>query len=242
LVEADASDFAIASILSQKFEDGKFHLVSFISRKLLRAELNYDVYEKEMLAIVFPFRKWRHCLQGVKHKIIVYSDHQNQTYFKSAVSRNRRQVRWAEDLETFNFDLFYHKCSANQNRDTLSTYPTFTSTEVGTRVAGNLTMSRKQQQMEVVAMEIEKAILDNITIAARDIEQLLPKAKEHIKEKAMLDVYYRTICKHVSLGGNVDKEYTVRQNIVFRKNRIQVPDGIQKMVRRWQVTFDQDEL
>jgi hypothetical protein len=53
LVEIVASEFAIAAILSQKFEDGKLHPVSFISRKLSQAELNYDVYDQEILAVVF---------------------------------------------------------------------------------------------------------------------------------------------------------------------------------------------
>jgi len=59
LLETDASDFAIAGILSQKFEYGKIHPVRFVSRKLIPAELNYDVYNKEMLAVVFSLRKNR---------------------------------------------------------------------------------------------------------------------------------------------------------------------------------------
>jgi len=92
LVETDASDFAIAGILSQKFNDGRLHPVSFISRKLSPAELNYDVFNKEMLAVVFCLTKWRYFLQGAEYKTIVFSDHQNLTYFKPAVSLNRRQA------------------------------------------------------------------------------------------------------------------------------------------------------
>jgi hypothetical protein len=66
LVNTDASDFAIAAILFQKFEDGKLHPVSFISRKLSQAELNYDVLDKEMLTVVFSLRKWRNFLQGAE--------------------------------------------------------------------------------------------------------------------------------------------------------------------------------
>jgi len=99
LVETDASDFAIAGILSQTFEDSKLHPVRFISTKLLPAELNYDGFDKEMLAIAFSSRKWRYFLQAVEHKTIVYSDHWNLTYFKTAVSLNRTQARWAQELQ-----------------------------------------------------------------------------------------------------------------------------------------------
>jgi len=56
VVETDASDFAIAAILSQQFKDRKVHPVGFISRKLSQVEQNYDVYDKEMLAVVFSLR------------------------------------------------------------------------------------------------------------------------------------------------------------------------------------------
>jgi hypothetical protein len=62
LLETDASDFAIAGILSPKFEDGKIHSVHFVSTNLNPAELNYDVHDKEMLAVVFSLRKNRLCL------------------------------------------------------------------------------------------------------------------------------------------------------------------------------------
>jgi hypothetical protein len=59
LLETDASDFAIAGSLSQTFEDGKIHPSHYVSRKLSPAELNYDEYDKEMLAVVFSLRKNR---------------------------------------------------------------------------------------------------------------------------------------------------------------------------------------
>ena len=136
MVETDASDFAIAGILSQKFSDGKLHPVSFISKKLSQAELNYDVFDKEMLAIVFSLRKWRYILQGAEHKTIVYSDHQNHTNFKTAISSNRRQARWAEEIRSYSFDLYSRKVSSNPKADTLSRCPAFTSREGGTTAAG----------------------------------------------------------------------------------------------------------
>jgi hypothetical protein len=99
LLELNASDFAIAGILLQKFKDGKIHSVRFVSRKLNPAELKYGVYDKAMLAVVFSLRKNRHYLQGAEHKTKFFSDHQNVTYFKSAILLNRSQARWAEKLK-----------------------------------------------------------------------------------------------------------------------------------------------
>jgi hypothetical protein len=81
LHQTDASGFAIAGILSQKSEDGKIHHIRYVLRKRSPAELNYDVYDMAMLAVVFSFKKHRHFLQEAEHKTTVFSNHQNLTYF-----------------------------------------------------------------------------------------------------------------------------------------------------------------
>ena len=58
IIEADASDFAFGSILSQVGEDGELHPIAFPSRKFNATEINYDVQDKELLAIVDSFEQW----------------------------------------------------------------------------------------------------------------------------------------------------------------------------------------
>jgi len=213
LLETDASDFAIAGILSQKFEDGKLHPVRFVSRKINPAELNYDVYNKEMLAVVFSLQNNRHYLQGAVHKTIIYSDHQNLTYFKTAVLLNRRQARWSEELKQYNFQLLYRKGSSNAKADILSRCPAFTSKEGGTTSATEQLIMDKEQYLEVGAMEIDLDY-ESVQISAIDIHQLLPEAKERIKEKAMLDGRYRELCKQVKEDGNIDKNFTITNDLL----------------------------
>jgi hypothetical protein len=59
IVETDASDFALGAILSQFGIDGLLHPVAFYSRKLTSAEINYQVYDKELLAIITTFELTR---------------------------------------------------------------------------------------------------------------------------------------------------------------------------------------
>ena len=61
VVDTDASDHTIAGILSVRTADGQVHPVAFFSRTLSGAELNYDTYDKEPLAIFEAFKNWRHC-------------------------------------------------------------------------------------------------------------------------------------------------------------------------------------
>ena len=62
IIETDASDFALGAILSQHQDDGLLHPVAFYSQKFSSAEINYDVYDKELLAIITAFEQWQHYL------------------------------------------------------------------------------------------------------------------------------------------------------------------------------------
>ena len=63
--------------ISQRGSDGMLHPIAFFSRKFNGAELNYEIYDKEMLAIVEIMNRYRYYFEGLDHKIIVYIDHRN---------------------------------------------------------------------------------------------------------------------------------------------------------------------
>ncbi|KAG5734888.1 hypothetical protein E4T56_gene13773 [Termitomyces sp. T112] len=108
-VEADSSDFATGAVLSQQSkEDGKVHLVAFYSKSLNAVEWNYEIHDKEMLAIIQSFEEWRHFLEGAQHKFEVWTDHKNLEYFCSAKKLNQHQAWWSLYLANFDFSL-HHK-------------------------------------------------------------------------------------------------------------------------------------
>ena len=76
-LETDASDYAIADILSQLIALGMWHLVAFWSRKIIPAKQNYKTHDQELLTIVAAFKQWRHYLDEVKHVIEVLTNHNN---------------------------------------------------------------------------------------------------------------------------------------------------------------------
>jgi len=106
-LETDSSDFALGAVLSQLFEDKKWHPVAFYSRKFSPAEKNYDVHDKEMAAMVAAFKEWAYMLMSVDDQILVYTDQMNLEYFNTTKTLNRRQERWAELLQLFNFKVVY---------------------------------------------------------------------------------------------------------------------------------------
>jgi len=104
-VEADASDYATGGVLLTKCKDGKWRPVAFISKSLNAIEQNYEIYDKEMLAVIRCLEAWRHYLEGAKLKFEIWTDHKNLQYFMISQKLNCRQARWALYLSRFNFTL-----------------------------------------------------------------------------------------------------------------------------------------
>jgi len=120
VIEPDASDYALGAICSQYGEDGLLHPVAYYSRKLLPAEMNYQIYDKELLAIVCAFKHWRHYLEFSASATEVLTDHRNLEYFTTTRHLSRRQVRWSEVLSDYNFIIKYRPGSLNGAADALS--------------------------------------------------------------------------------------------------------------------------
>ena len=83
------SDRVVGAYLYQIGDDGKLYPVAFHSRKLTPAEENYEIHDKELLAIVDAFKTWRVHLEGAQHKVTVYSDHKNLMAFMTTKALNR---------------------------------------------------------------------------------------------------------------------------------------------------------
>ena len=93
MVETDASDYVSAGILSQIADDGLLHPVAFFSKKHSPAEFNYEIYDKELMAIIQSFEEWRLHLESAKGVIEVLCYHKNLEYFMTIKILNRRQAR-----------------------------------------------------------------------------------------------------------------------------------------------------
>lgn len=84
-VETDSSGFAVTGELSQKDSNGQRRPVAFFSKAMSPAERNYDIHDKELLAVIRAFQQWRHYLEGATDKVIVHSDHSNLQIFTNKI-------------------------------------------------------------------------------------------------------------------------------------------------------------
>lgn len=87
----DASDFAIGAVLGQRREK-VFHAIYYASKTLTDAQLNYTTIEKELLAVVYAFHKFRSYRIGTK--VIVYTDHSTIKYLIEKKDAKPRLIRW----------------------------------------------------------------------------------------------------------------------------------------------------
>ncbi|KAL1545421.1 hypothetical protein AAHA92_22150 [Salvia divinorum] len=113
----DASDLAVRAVLGQKI-DGKNYVIFYASKTLNQAQRNYDTMEKEMLAVVYSFEKFRPYLLG--SKVIVYTDHAAIKYLLAKRESKPRLIRWVLLLQELDWKVKDKKGTENKVADHLS--------------------------------------------------------------------------------------------------------------------------
>ena len=123
MLEIDSSDYVNGGVLSQADDDGVLHPVAFYSKNLLPAEYNYEIYDKELLAIVRCLEYWRPELESTDIPVQIFTDYKSLEYFIQIKELTRRQARWAEKLADFNFKIMYRSGKSNGKADALTRMP-----------------------------------------------------------------------------------------------------------------------
>jgi len=153
-VETDASDYALAAILSIVNKENEVHLVTFHSCTFTIAELNYDIHDKELLAIFEAFKIWQHYLEDLAYPIDV-TDYKNLKYFSTTMILTQRQTWWSKYLSQFNLVIKFCSSHLGTKPDTLtkwwSIYPKEGNTGYATVNYYNFKPIFTQEQLAVVA-------------------------------------------------------------------------------------------
>lgn len=105
-VEVNISNFATGGVLLQKGDDGLWHPIVYRSETMNAPERNYEIYDKEFMAIIQALEDWRHYLKGLP-EFMVISDHKNLEYWTKAHNLTRRQAHWWLWLSWFNFQIMH---------------------------------------------------------------------------------------------------------------------------------------
>ena len=218
-LSTDASDFAISGVLQQPDPQKVLYPVAYFSRKLMPAEINYEVYDKELLAVVESFRDMRAWLHGSSDPIHVISDHQNLEYFMTSRILNRRQARWSLFLSEFNFRLVWGPGIKNI-ADSPSRRPDFIPKK-GDDVL------EEQRQVLLTPTHTEllfpssnsspfSASIPALTTLTIDNSALLERFKSAFQE----DTEWREAVAHGS------PDFSAQDGMVFHKGRLFVPSPL----------------
>jgi len=119
IIETDASNFTLAAIIFT-YQEGELYPIAFHSRTFQAAELNYDIYDKELLAIFEVFKRWRHYLKGTPLPVEVITDHRNLEYFCKTKALTQRQACWSEYLFYFNLKIHFRPGRLGTKPDSLT--------------------------------------------------------------------------------------------------------------------------
>ncbi|SPC63756.1 related to Gag-pol polyprotein [Ustilago sp. UG-2017b] len=203
-LETDASDFAIAGVLKQEHE-GRWHPVAFYSRKMSSAERNYEIHDKELLAVVACLTQWRHMLAGLPSQLVILTDHEALKYFKSQRRITGRQARWAVLLADFDFILQYRpgdKAGEEQEHNVRQLLPprVFKETDDSTLVAPMLLM-------ESIASKGLKDLVKIFQPLDQELQEIHMKKPFEVKD----DLWYsggRLVIPKVTMPGRTNNRHS----------------------------------
>jgi len=111
------------AVLLQLDSNSDRHPVAFYSKTFSPAERNYDIHDRELLAIIRALEAWHHYIQGSEHSTVVLSDHQNLTAHKEAKKLNRQQAQWFLFLSEYDIKLVHTPGKKMIQSDALSQRP-----------------------------------------------------------------------------------------------------------------------
>ena len=98
----------------------KLHPIAYYSATFTPTQQKYDIYEKELLAVVKSLEHWRVYLAWGKHQFTVLMDHANLTFWKHPRKLNDWTAQWHAKLQDYNFKILHVKGKVNSVADALS--------------------------------------------------------------------------------------------------------------------------
>ena len=205
-METDTSGHAIEGVLSQEQEE-KWKLIAFLSRMMQPAEQNYEIYDKELLAIVEALSKWRQYLLDSKKPFEMWTDYENLKYFREPHKLNERQAQWYLKLQDYDFTLKHILGKTNMKVDILS---------------------RKDQVNTKENNKDVQLLKDKLWQQIITVEIMMIKRRTMIEERDILKEIKRNMTREKEVVQALKKEDSLtweEDGVVYMKERVYVPNN-----------------
>ena len=232
ILEVDASDFVSAGVLSQRDTDGLIRPVAYFSKKHSAQECNYEIYDKELLAIIRALEEWRPECEGAAFPIEVLSDHKNLQYFMSTKRLSRRQVRWSEFLSRFHFKISYRPGKLNGKADALTRRVGDMPAEDDERTKQREQVLLKPHNLQIHLAHLRKPLLINVNAIVDETEEEAgeePTLEQLFEKGYATDPFPSSVIEMLNSGVQHCKEISlsecfVRDGRLYYRDRMYVPD------------------
>ncbi|KAA1116677.1 hypothetical protein PGT21_050140 [Puccinia graminis f. sp. tritici] len=251
VLECDCSDFALGAVLSQICDkDQELHPVAYLSRSLVQSEKNYEIFDKELLAIVASFKEWRHYLEGNPNRLqaIVYTDHRNLESFMTTKQLTRRQARWAETMGCFDFEIVFRPGRQSSKPDALSRRPDLAPSKEDKLTFGQLlrpenitpdTFAEVAEfdcwfedesvdledaehwfQVDILGVEEPNTPSEDIPTDSELISQIRSLTPSDSRLTELISACQNPVSSRMK---EATKHYSVKDGVLYRSGRIEVP-------------------
>jgi len=208
-MEVEVLDYAIGGVLSMEGKDGLWKLIAFLLKSLNEMERNYEIHDKEMLAIIRGLEAWRHLLKGAQFKFEIWTDHKNLEYFMKVQKLNRRQVQWALYLSRFDFTLKHVPGTRMGKADGLSRRPDW-----------KICVDRDNEN-QVFIKDNWIHSLQEVVIEGPEVEMLEKIKKARSKNKDIVRVVEEM--KRAKVKELRENEWKIEKELVLKKKKMYVP-------------------
>ena len=182
--------------------------MAFLSKTFTDTECRYEIYNWELLGIIRALKEWRHYIQGSGHTTVVFFDHKNLTYFRTAQKLNDRQAWWSLYLSEFDIKLIHVPGTKTIQSDALSRRP-------------------DHGIDESIGREDQILLLDDLFVNLLDVD-----LQEHILNAKDLDMDIKNVIKTIQRNGPTNLlndisdwkiEEINRQKTIFYKGKNYIP-------------------
>ncbi|MBW0514997.1 hypothetical protein O181_054712, partial [Austropuccinia psidii MF-1] len=213
--ETDASDYALGAVLSQVNDSGK-NPIAFDSCKLLPAELNYEIHDKELLGIVWALKRWRAFLLSLSNSFEVLTDHSSLQYFMSSKVLTCCQAHWAEFLSEFHFTITYRPGRLATLPDALSRWD-----DVYPERGVDFISKNPQNFHQVIKQDgIQESRFFSIKV------EVFSDLVDKIQKEVWQDKDYKEILKQLARGESVpDYSLEPQAKLLLFKDRVVIPSN-----------------
>src|SRR6266550_4311458 len=193
-LQTDAFAYGMGAILSQEGEltpslakqtKPTLHPTAYYSAMFTPTERNYDIYKRELLAVMKSLAHWRPYLGWTKEPFTIMTDHANLQYWKSPRNLNRRTARWHADLQEYDYEIQHVPGKYNTPADALSRPPGVDQGKEDNQGVTILTPKRfiNATSTKTLPLETKRALMqrvhDHPTAGHPGRDETIRKAREH---------------------------------------------------------------